>query len=337
MNYILFGAGEAGRKILGLMDKREVIAFVDNDQKRKGQTIEGIPIETPDFLNGISENTCVVISVFEKFQEEIRDQLENMGIKRYMMPSDLLKNIKISSNKKIKALEGTFKGERCFIIGTGPSLTVFDLNKLKKEKEISFASNKIFKIFGKTSWRPDLYCISDIDVFAHYYDTICSLSMPYQFLVSMKNTKYESLDFSKLKGENKYIFNIFKEMIFDQKKGKNRPAFSTNPDQYVVDGGITVTYSMLQWAYFLGFKEVYLLGVDFNYGDLSGKDEERKDHFCSDYVEKGETVNHPKMRESMEAYTVAKEFADTHDFLIYNATRGGKLEVFQRADFDRLF
>ena len=37
------------------------------------------------------------------------------------------------------------------------------------------------------------------------------------------------------------------------------------------------------------------------------------------------------------AYKSAKKYADSHGIRIYNATRGGKLEVFERIDFDSLF
>ena len=37
------------------------------------------------------------------------------------------------------------------------------------------------------------------------------------------------------------------------------------------------------------------------------------------------------------AYEVAKDYAKENDIKIYNATRGGKLEVFERVDFDLLF
>lgn len=37
------------------------------------------------------------------------------------------------------------------------------------------------------------------------------------------------------------------------------------------------------------------------------------------------------------AFEKAKEYADGHGIKIYNATRGGKLEVFERVNFDALF
>ena len=44
------------------------------------------------------------------------------------------------------------------------------------------------------------------------------------------------------------------------------------------------------------------------------------------------------MGNNTRAYIDAKKYCDTtHKTTIYNATRGGKLEVFQRVDFEDLF
>ena len=37
-----------------------------------------------------------------------------------------------------------------------------------------------------------------------------------------------------------------------------------------------------------------------------------------------------------KAYISAKRYADEHDIKIYNTTRGGKLEVFERLEFDKV-
>ena len=37
------------------------------------------------------------------------------------------------------------------------------------------------------------------------------------------------------------------------------------------------------------------------------------------------------------AYQAAEKYAEEHGIKIYNATRGGRLEVFERVDFDSLF
>ena len=39
----------------------------------------------------------------------------------------------------------------------------------------------------------------------------------------------------------------------------------------------------------------------------------------------------------LKGYQMCKNYADTHGIKIYNATRGGMLEIFERVDFDSLF
>ena len=43
------------------------------------------------------------------------------------------------------------------------------------------------------------------------------------------------------------------------------------------------------------------------------------------------------VRQQMLGYEAAKKYAEMNEIKIYNATRGGKLEVFQRVEFESLF
>lgn len=55
------------------------------------------------------------------------------------------------------------------------------------------------------------------------------------------------------------------------------------------------------------------------------------------YNEKSsDNLNHYEDRMIL-AYESAKKYVDSHNISIYNATRGGMLEVFERVDFDSLF
>ena len=60
---------------------------------------------------------------------------------------------------RLKEFENKYNGERCFIIATGPSLTIDDLEKLKDE--YTFGVNSIIKLFDETDFRPDFYGIQD--------------------------------------------------------------------------------------------------------------------------------------------------------------------------------
>ena len=64
--------------------------------------------------------------------------------------------------KAICALKDSHKGEKCFVIGNGPSLTAEDLNRLQDSGIPTFAMNRVFKFFPQTKWRPTYYISEDI-------------------------------------------------------------------------------------------------------------------------------------------------------------------------------
>jgi hypothetical protein len=97
----------------------------------------------------------------------------------------------------------------------------------------------------------------------------------------------------------------------------------------MVSAGYTVTYVMLQIAAFMGYKKIYLLGVDCNY-----KYGGTNNYFGS--ASEPDTFPH-NISGMLQAYQSAEEYSRSHGFRIYNATRGGALEVFERVDFDSLF
>ena len=74
------------------------------------------------------------------------------------------------------------KGKRCFIVATGPSLRVQDLDKLHENGEICISMNRIFNIFDKTQWRPDYYMIGDMEMIEDLSEQIADLKLPYKLL-----------------------------------------------------------------------------------------------------------------------------------------------------------
>lgn len=222
--------------------------------------------------------------------------------------------------KYLSKYKDTFKGKRCFIIGNGPSLRPEDLEKIKKNKDISFGCNGIHKIYNRTTWRPDYYFYGDLEAFS----------------------KDKFLDDNQLF----FLSDLFEEYV---EKKDNILFFhhqtNTNDDNVSnfskdicegVFGGRTVTYMMLQFAVYMGFSEIYLLGVDFSWGENGGNT-----HFCEGYVDKEyekkikQNIIHKEFL--IKNYRVARDETEKIGVNIYNATRGGKLEVFKRVEFDSLF
>ena len=81
---------------------------------------------------------------------------------------------------------------------------------------------------------------------------------------------------------------------------------------------------------------MYLLGIDFTYNDKSGYDKDQNDHFCKDYIAPGERVLITPKEASLKTFKSAERVSYNLGFRIFNATRGGKLEVFERVNFDKL-
>ena len=96
----------------------------------------------------------------------------------------------------------------------------------------------------------------------------------------------------------------------------------------------------------MGFTEVYLIGMDFSYiipeshkrtGDVLLSDTDDPNHFHKDYFGKGKTWKDPKLDRVMMNYKQAKFVYECAGRNIYNATIGGKLELFERVNFNALF
>lgn len=88
----------------------------------------------------------------------------------------------------------------------------------------------------------------------------------------------------------------------------------------------------------MGFSEIYLIGMDHN---NVGAVTDPRNHFIENYFTQDEIGSYKNITANFDgmelAYKKAEQFSRKHGFRIYNATRGGKLEVFERVNFDSLF
>ena len=230
--------------------------------------------------------------------------------------------------KNLRNLQGKYTNKRCFIIGNGPSLRAEDLERLKDE--YTFAFNRIYYIFDQTSWRPSFYCTQDAKIAQSSAEEICDkITTPYVFApINLK--WYENV-------------GIDTDFFFSPKQaGEKAPEFCEDIPHHIGVGN-TVAYTAIQLAVYMGFSEIYLLGVDHSfqtYQDKDGNiitDPNAKDYFTDKYNQDKDQLFVPKLDVSTLSYMAAKVYADNHPVSIYNATRGGKLEVFPRVDFDSLF
>lgn len=219
-------------------------------------------------------------------------------------------------NNVLSQFKGIYKKQKkCFVVATGPSLRTKDLYLLKSNNMFCFGVNNILKV---EEWVANVYVAADSCFVSNNISSIEKYNCRYKFIGDSCQEYWEK------KRDDSYKIHVV--------SGLNTTGFSEEICQKVYSGhadGGTITYVCLQLAIYMGFSEIYLLGVDCNY--IMGS---RNNHFIADEVkDKG---NH---REDLmiKAYECAKKYAENHGIKIYNATRGGMLEVFERVDFDSLF
>ena len=240
--------------------------------------------------------------------------------------------LRTPDSAQIRALKGSAKVKRCFIIGNGPSLKSADLNLLVSEK--TFASNRIYEIFDTTDWRPDFYFAIDSDFLGENKDKLAEVKSELRLMF----LSYEPCLKEDISADNliRILYGGTQVMI---NRWNDKTAHISEEVSYYFSVGHTVTFAAIQMAIYMGFKEIYLLGCDFNYASVRDKHGRvLRDDSVTDYFS-GQTYKSSELNYSstLYAYEQAKTYCDSHDIKIYNATRGGKLEVFPRVDFDSLF
>lgn len=232
------------------------------------------------------------------------------------------------SNQYLKEVHNKYSG-RCFIIGNGPSLLPEDLDKLKNE--VTFASNRIYKIFDKTDWRPTYFAIFDESV-AKGEGVVEGVS-DIDCLKFVREQGY--LYYKNIRGRVCFLHSWWNRKYLDE------PAFSDDLEKGIYTIA-TVTYVLIQLARWMGFDEIYLLGMDNRYAYSKLKDGSivRNEGVVSYFGENGMELPDPSTAVSTweldAAFDYAEKYSKTQGFRIYNVTRGGFLESFERVNLDDL-
>lgn len=235
----------------------------------------------------------------------------------------------------LKNFYNRFKGERCFIIGNGPSLNKHDLSLLDGEKV--FAVNSFYYKSEETGFKPTFFVVEDEMVMKENYEKFLSYDVPFKFFPT-EYKKYHP------EAGNVFYFKMNHGFYQDGSPYYYLPRFSSDPLSGLYCGQ-SVTYINLQLAFFMGFSDVYLIGMDFDY--VIPKEHKRRgndiisttddpNHFHKDYFGAGKTWRDPKLNQVLWNYRMAHVAYRAVGRNIYNATIGGKLEEFPRIDYYNL-
>lgn len=214
------------------------------------------------------------------------------------------------------------RGHRCVLVANGPSLNRMNLGFL--DNEIVFGMNKIFLGFQKFAFYPKYYIAVNDLVIEQSVSQIQALNC----------IKFLPARSAHWVPENALTYHI----------NTQRPAFRFCGD--INDGvheGWTVTYAALQVAYFLGFEEVVIIGMDHHY-EFHGQPNEEKcmqgddpNHFAPNYFGGGQQWHNPDLVRSEESYAIAREMFERDGRRIIDATLDGRCTVFEKQDCLKIF
>jgi hypothetical protein len=235
-----------------------------------------------------------------------------------------------SLNRLIR-LKGSRYGERCFIVGNGPSLKDMDLSLLKNDCGIVF--NGAFELRNLFQGENCYHAVEDRLVLEDHQDAINNLSGNVFLPSDLRHL---------VAGSNPIITEFHRG---HPESFKTWPPFvNLNADFPIFYWGGTVAYFGLQLAVWLGFKEIYFIGMDLSYsipdtvikkGAVLESTEDDPNHYKSSYFGAGLRWHVPRPERMLLAF----QRCATRDIptKIYNAGVGGNLNCFKRVNFETLF
>lgn len=241
--------------------------------------------------------------------------------------------------KPWSSLKNKYKGQRVFLIGAGPSINKTPLYLLKNENTMVF--NRFFYFSERINWDPTFYLTVD-DV--TFIDTINEINdyIPKAKYAFFPYVHYRGVVFFDKIKNSKNIFWLKQVMG----KGISNALPNIYPGSSVVIEG----FQILQY---LGFDEIYVLGMDMSFKlnravkylsstsiDVVSKDDDDDNHFDPRYCGKGSKFRQP------EAQVVENIFADLENIAhvskkngvaIYNIGFDSMVECFKKIPFNEIF
>jgi len=267
-------------------------------------------------------------------------------IKKYFIKKAAARKRQVILNKNIE-LSNIHNGQRCFIIGTGPSINTQDLKLLQNENCIAMSQ---------------LYNHPDYNIIDPKYHIFSGVKIhSYLFSENVAVQYYQEVD-SKIKEKTTLLINYPDfNFIQENKLLKNKKIHYFSCDKHykkLLKEAINypksfyesqcVSVMAIQNAIAMGFKEIYLLGLDHDW-ILRMKDKIQANFYDSKQsvfgkngvVENWHVCDWRAVFKAQyilwDEYEHLKSYIKQNNIQIYNATNGGILEVFPRVKYETLF
>nr|WP_255446047.1 6-hydroxymethylpterin diphosphokinase MptE-like protein [Synechococcus sp. RS9907] len=247
------------------------------------------------------------------------------------MPSPYVKQ---GYQSKLANLYNSRKGERAVVICNGPSLSDTPVDFIKSS--VSIGCNGIYKQFSDWGFTTDYLVFEDVQQFEIRSPDLAKVKGPLKLAAL-----YNSYAVSDTRG---WVFFNSPRSVAHQYYWSDGlyPQFSLDFAS-IVHLGSTVTYIMLQLAYFLGCDPVYIVGLDFSYGKLSdmfppGKivitpenyDIVKTCHVDPNYYKIGDIIGVPNANLQRRSFAKANQIFNLSGRTLLNASARSSLDVIKR-------
>ncbi len=233
----------------------------------------------------------------------------------------------LQNRRRLKELRHRYHGKRCFVMGNGPSLRKTDVSLL--HSEVTIASNGIFLLFDEMGYKPTFLTVEDRLVAEDRMTELNGITGTQK--IFPRDLKYC------LRPDAWTLYLNFARQY------EGFPKFSEAFDRIAYWGG-TVSVLNLQLAYHLGCNPVYLIGFDHSYAvpasaetsPIITSEADDPNHFHPDYFGKGYRWHDPQIDRMENGFRACQLAMAARGVNVYNATAGGKLEIFERVAYENV-
>lgn len=237
---------------------------------------------------------------------------------------------------KWETIKNQYSGQRAFLIGNGPSLNKIPLYLLKDEFTIVF--NRFDLMLERLGWTPSAYSTIDDVVLDDTLEVANQMAskVKYAFFPDIHPSGPISQNF---KSKLDHRANIYWLHL-------GRIGFASDLPNCGINK--TVANVAVQILAFMGFSEIYFIGVDLDYKSqesarsndnraLESGENDDPNHFDPRYFGQGSKYHIPRMEETFKKFDEAARFLSKKGIKGMNAGVGGNLESFERIKFEELF
>ena len=223
--------------------------------------------------------------------------------------------------------------QRAIILGNGPSLKGFDFDRLRDFHV--FGMNAAYRYWDTINWYPNYYSCLDLVVGVSHKEQIIRL---------IEKSEEYGINLFLLRG------NLI-EQIQDIPNKHKILNFDDIKNAYEVMSGPTISTGShtAAWAAALGYKEIFLLGIDCNYQEIVPgaerkqgtqleivEDKKNPNYFFDGYQKKGDVYNIPNPDKEIHLVSwreLATIVARTSTSSILNANLVSKVDAFDFCEF----